>query len=43
MAGGDYADVIGRLRTDERVAKFVTMFADDTSYDNLVTNMAEQD
>lgn len=43
MAGGDYADVIGRLRTNERVAKFVTMFADDTSYDNLVTNMAEQD
>lgn len=42
MAGGDYAGVIGRLRTNERVAKFVTMFADDTSYDNLVTNMAEQ-
>lgn len=42
MAGGDYAGVIGRLRTDERVAKFVTMFADDESYSNLVTNMAEQ-
>ena len=25
IAGGDYAGVIGRLRTNERIAKFVTM------------------
>lgn len=43
MAGGDYAGVIGRLRTNERVAKFITMFADDPSYSNLITNMDEQD
>lgn len=42
MAGGDYAGVIGRLRTNERVAKFVTMFADDASYPNLVSNMAAE-
>lgn len=42
IAGGDYAGVIGRLRTDERVAKFVTMFADDESYNNLVAHMAAQ-
>lgn len=42
IAGGDYAGVIGRLRTNERVAKFVTMFADDASFNNLVTNMADQ-
>lgn len=35
IAGGDYAGVIGRLRTNERIAKFVTMFADDASYTNL--------
>lgn len=41
IAGGDYAGVIGRLRTNDRVAKFVTMFADDASYGNLVNNMAD--
>lgn len=39
IAGGDYAGVIGRLRTNERIAKFVTMFADDASYANLIDNM----
>lgn len=42
IAGGDYAGVIGRLRTNDRVAKFVTMFADDASYSNLVNNMADE-
>ncbi len=42
IAGGDYAGVIGRLRTNDRVAKFVTMFADDASYTNLVNNMADE-
>lgn len=41
IAGGDYAGVIGRLRTNDRVAKFVTMLADDASYNNLVNNMAD--
>ena len=42
IAGGDYAGVIGRLRTNERIAKFVTMFADDASYTNLIDNMAAE-
>ena len=42
IAGGDYAGVIGRLRTNERIAKFVTMFADDASYANLIDNMAAE-
>ena len=42
IAGGDYAGVIGRLRTNERIAKFVTMFADDASYTNLIDNMATE-
>ena len=42
IAGGDYAGVIGRLRTNERIAKFVTMFADDASYATLIDNMAAE-
>ena len=30
--GGDYNDVIGRLRTDERVAKFLTRVISDPSF-----------
>lgn len=39
ITGGDYEGVVGRLRKDDRIAKFVTMFADDPSYENLITNM----
>lgn len=42
VAGGDYAGVVARLRTNERIAKFVTMFADDASYTNLITFMDEE-
>lgn len=42
IAGGDYAGVIGRLRTNERIAKFVTMFADDASYATLIDNIAAE-
>lgn len=41
IAGGDYAGVIGRLRTNERIAKFVTMFADDASYATLIDKQAK--
>lgn len=32
---GDYDDVISRLRTDERVKKFLLRVVDDTSFANL--------
>jgi HPt (histidine-containing phosphotransfer) domain-containing protein len=41
IANGDYAGVFGRLQTNERIAKFVTMFADDASYANLTSNMEQ--
>jgi len=37
--GGDYQDVISRLRTDERVKKFLIKFLDDTSYQNLSASL----
>lgn len=43
IAGGDYAGVVARLRTNDRIAKFVTMFADDQSYQNLISNMESGD
>ena len=33
--GGDYADVFGRLRTDERIQKFLSLFLKDTSFSDL--------
>lgn len=30
------------MRTNERIAKFVTMFADDASYATLIDNMAAE-
>lgn len=30
------------MRTNERIAKFVTMFANDASYANLIDNMAAE-
>lgn len=42
MAGGDYAGVIRRLGTNDRIARFVTMFANDGSYTSLVSNMADE-
>ena len=37
--GADYNDVIGRLRSERLVQKFVLKFLDDGSYDLLLTSM----
>lgn len=37
--GGNYDDVMNRLRTDERIKKFLTKVADDQSYNNLCENL----
>lgn len=34
--GGDYDDVLGRLRTEERVRRFLYMFLSDESYERLL-------
>lgn len=34
--GGDYNEIMSRLRTEERIIKFAGMFARDESYNNLV-------
>lgn len=39
--GANYDDVMSRLRTDERVAKFLTRVAEDKSYELLLTSIAE--
>ena len=41
--GGDYADVIGRLRSERLVQKFVLKFLDDKSYDLLRSSLETQD
>lgn len=38
--GGDYADVTSRLRTDERIKRFLLKVADDASFNNLCENIA---
>lgn len=39
---GDYEEVMGRLRTERLVQKFVLKFLDDGSYQLLVTSMDSQ-
>ena len=41
--GGDYDDVIGRLRSEKLVNKFVLRFLDDKSYDLLRASMEAKD
>ena len=38
--GGDYEGVMGRLRTERMVTKFVLKFLDDKSYESLVDALA---
>lgn len=38
--GGNYDEVFGRLRTDERIAKFLRRVADDKSMELLETSIA---
>lgn len=35
LIGGDYEEVTARLRTDERIAKFLGMFLHDESFDAM--------
>ncbi len=37
--GADYEDVAGRLKTDERIRKFVLKLLNDKSYDLLISSM----
>lgn len=39
---GDYDDVMSRLRTDDRVRKFLLKVPDDPSYSQLCTAMQER-
>jgi len=39
--GGNYNEIMSRLRTEERVAKFAKMFTKDESYNTLVRTMQE--
>lgn len=40
--GGDYEDVVTRLRSDRLVQKFVLRFLDDRSYELFCTSMEEK-
>lgn len=40
---GDYNGVMGRLMTEDRVARFLKMFLKDTSFDTLCTAMDNGD
>ena len=41
--GGDYDDVTSRLRTDERIAKFLGKVAEDKSFALLCDSLARRD
>lgn len=38
--GGDYNDVVSRLRTDDRIKRFLIKVAEDASFNNLCENLA---
>lgn len=40
--GEDFNDVIGRLRAESRVCKYVLKFPDDKNFDNLLSSMKEK-
>ena len=41
--GGDYNDIVTRLKTEDRIIKFAGMFARDESYKTLVEALDAQD
>ena len=43
MIGGDYEDVLKRMKTEERVKKYVKMFLRDPSYPDLEKALEEHD
>lgn len=40
--GGDYADVVSRLRTDDRIKRFLMKVLEDGSYAELVRNLTDR-
>ncbi len=41
IIGGNYGDIVSRLRTEERIARFLIKVADDKSFDLLKTSLEE--
>ena len=42
VIGGNYGDIVSRLRTEERIARFLIKVADDKSFDLLKTSLEER-
>ena len=40
--GGNYAAIIARMKTDDRICKFLKMFLQDKSYESLLQAMSEE-
>ena len=40
---GDYEDVMGRLRQEDRVIKFLQLFPEDENFDLLTRSLSEED
>lgn len=40
--GGNYASIIVRMKTDDRICKFLKMFLQDKSYETLLQTMSEE-
>lgn len=40
--GGNYADILSRFRTEERITKFLLKVADDKSFELLTTSLDER-
>ena len=43
LIGADYDNVLSRLRTDERITKFLFKVAEDKSYELLCESLKTQD
>lgn len=42
IIGGDYDDIVNRLRTEERITKFLLKVADDKSFELLTNSLKER-
>ncbi|MEE1010097.1 MAG: Hpt domain-containing protein [Agathobacter sp.] len=43
IIGGDYYNVIRRLKKEERIEKYMRLFVKDTSYDNFIEYFQKED
>lgn len=43
VLGGDYESVMGRMMSEDRIKRFLLMFCEDTSFDELCSGMEEGD